>query len=48
MAEILEKHVTLEISGIDRMYLNAYVPRLQRDVGIAAFLIKHRGNRFAS
>lgn len=48
VAEILEKHVTLEISGIDRMYLNAYVPRLQRDVGIAAFLIKHRGNRFAS
>jgi hypothetical protein len=30
------------------MYLNAYVPGLQRDVGVAAFLIKHRGYRFAS
>jgi hypothetical protein len=40
--------VTLEISGIDRMYLNAFVPRLQTDVGVAAFLVKHRGNRFAS
>ena len=48
VAEVLEKHVTLELSGIDRMYLNAYVPGLQRDVGVAAFLIKHRGHRFAS
>lgn len=48
VAEILERHVTLEISGIDRMYLNAFVPRLQTDVGVAAFLVKHRGNRFAS
>ena len=24
VAEILERHVTLEISGIDRMYLNAF------------------------
>ena len=48
VAEILERHVTLEIAGIDRMYLNAFVPRLQTDVGVAAFLVKHRGNRFAS
>jgi hypothetical protein len=48
VAEILERHLTLEISGIDRMYLNAFTPRLQTDVGVAAFLVKHRGNRFAS
>ncbi len=48
VAEILERPATLEISGSDRMYLNAFVPRLQTDVGVAAFLVKHRGNRFAS
>lgn len=46
--EILSRHVTLELEGIDRMYLNAYMPRLQTDVGVASFLIKHRGHRFAS
>jgi hypothetical protein len=29
VAEILKQHVTLEVEGIDRMYLNVYVPRLQ-------------------
>jgi hypothetical protein len=48
VAEILEQHVVLELEGIDRMYLNAFVPRLQTEAGAAAFLIKHRGNRFAS
>jgi hypothetical protein len=48
VAEILERHVTLELSGIDRMYLNAYVPTLQTDSGVAAFLVKHRGHRMAS
>ncbi len=28
-AEVLQKHVVLEVEGIDRMYLNVYVPRLQ-------------------
>ena len=48
VAEILERHVVLELEGIDRMYLNAFVPRLQTDGGVAAFLVKHRGHRFAS
>jgi hypothetical protein len=26
VAEVLRKHVTLEVEGIDRMYLNVYVP----------------------
>ena len=29
VAEILREHVALEVEGIDRMYLNAYVPGLQ-------------------
>lgn len=48
VAEILSKHVTLEIEGIDRMYLNVYVPRLQREAGVAGFFRFHRGHRFAS
>jgi hypothetical protein len=29
LAEIIRSHVTLEVEGIDRMYLNGYVPNLQ-------------------
>ena len=28
VAEILSEHVILELEGIDRMYLNVYVPQL--------------------
>ena len=31
VAEVLSEHVTLEVEGIDRMYLNVYVPGLQRE-----------------
>jgi hypothetical protein len=48
VADVLRNHVTLEIEGIDRMYLNVYVPRLQTPEGVAHFLRFHRGNRFAS
>src|SRR6266705_31727 len=48
VAEILREHVTLELEGIDRMYLNVYVPRLQREAGVASFFRFHRGHRFAS
>ena len=48
VAEILSDHVTLELEGIDRMYLNVYVPRLQREAGVAGFFRFHRGHRFAS
>lgn len=48
VSEILDKHVTLETEGIDRMYLNVYVPRLQTAAWIAAFFRYHRGHRFAS
>jgi len=48
VAEILSQHVTLQIEGIDRMYLNVYVPALQRAGGVASFLRFHLGHRFAS
>src|SRR5271166_3104436 len=48
VAEVLKQHVTLEVEGIDRMYLNVYQPRLQTDRGVAAFFRYHRGYTFAS
>lgn len=48
VAEVLGKHVTLEHEGIDRMYLNVYVPQLQYEVGVASFFRFHRGYKFAS
>jgi hypothetical protein len=48
VAEILAKHVTLELEGIDRMYLNVIVPGLQYVGGVVRFLRKHRGHRVAS
>jgi hypothetical protein len=32
IAEVLAEHVTLEVESIDRIYLNVYVPALQRDL----------------
>ena len=48
VAEVLAEHVTLEVEGIDRMYLNVYIPQLQRDAGVAGFFRFHRGCQFAS
>ena len=48
VAEVLADHVTLEVEGIDRMYLNVYVPRLQRELGVVGFLRFHRGHQFVS
>jgi hypothetical protein len=48
VAEVLANHVTLEVEGIDRMYLNVYVPQLQREQGVATFFRFHRGHQFAS
>lgn len=38
VAEILQDHVVLELEGIDRMYLNGYVPSVQTGAGFAYFL----------
>jgi len=48
VADVIRDHVTLEVEGIDRMYLNVYVPKLQRDLGVVGFLRYHRGHLFAS
>ena len=48
VAEVLRGHVTLELECIDRMYLNACVPKLQYDEGVSRFFRFHRGHRFAS
>jgi hypothetical protein len=48
VAEVLNNHVTFELEGIDRMYLNLYVPMLQTEQGVAGFWRFHRGHRFAS
>lgn len=48
VADVLKDHVTLEVEGIDRMYLNVYVPQLQWDLGVVGFLRFHRGHQFPS
>src|ERR1700686_2512776 len=48
VAEILQNHVTFELEGIDRMYLNAYVPSLQTGAGFVYFLKTQLGVRVPS
>ena len=43
VAEILSQHTTLTLECIDRLYLNVYVPVLQRAAGTAYFFRKMRG-----
>jgi len=42
VAEVIREHVTLEVEGIDRMYLNVYQPKLQHDRGVITFFRYHR------
>jgi hypothetical protein len=46
--ELLEDEVELDIEGIDRLYLNAYQPRLQTGGGVVGFFREHRGAVVAS
>ena len=48
VAEIIKDHVTLEVRCIDRLYLNAYVPRLQSGGGVIDFLVRACGQKIAS
>ena len=41
VSDVLRDHVNLELECIDRMYLNVYVPQLQRESGVASFLRFH-------
>jgi len=47
VAELVTEHVTLTVDCVDRLYLNAYVPRLQSDGGVVAFL-RYRGHTIPS
>lgn len=40
---LLRDHVTLQVDCIDRLYLNGYVPILQRPEHLWWYLVKHRG-----
>ena len=48
VADILSHHVKLALEGIDRMYLNVFVPRLQHEMGIVGFFREHRGHPLPS
>jgi len=46
--DVLDSHVALEIDCVDRLYLNAYVPRLQVGGQVKWFLEEHLGNPIPS
>lgn len=48
VADVVRKHVVLEVESIDRMYLNAIVPRLQIVEGALRFIRQQRGAKVAS
>jgi len=48
VAEIISRHVSLTVEGIDRMYLNVFVPGLQYEQGIVRFFRTHRGQPLPS
>ena len=47
-ADVLRDHVSFQIEGIDRMYLNVFVPQLQYPGGVSSFFRFHRKHLFAS
>ena len=47
-ADMVAGHVTLDISCLDRIYLNGYVAKLQTSGGVVYFFNDHRGKRIVS
>jgi hypothetical protein len=47
-ADVLQDHVVLELECIDRVFCNVYVPKLQRELGVAGFIREHLGKPVAS
>ena len=41
VSQLLEDRVCLEVESIDRMYLNVYVPGLQRELGMVSYIKYH-------
>jgi len=48
VAEVLDGHTSLDIECLDRVYLDAYVPKLQTSAQVVAFLSGHLGYPFPS
>jgi hypothetical protein len=48
VAQLQRENITLELESIDRMYLNAYVPKLTNENGVAWYFRGFLGHRFAS
>ena len=48
VGDVLDKHVSLQLECIDRMYLNLYVPRLMYPTGVVGFFRYHRGKPVVS
>jgi len=46
--EIVDGHVVLDLECLDRIYLNAYVPKLQVSGQVVTFFSQHRNQRVAS
>ena len=47
-ADMVAGHVTLDVSCLDRLYLNGYVAKLQTPGGVVYFFHDHRGKPIAS
>jgi hypothetical protein len=47
-ADVVAGHVTLDVSCLDRVYLNGYVARLQTPGGVVYFFRNHRGKPIVS
>jgi hypothetical protein len=47
-ADVLARHVVFELECIDRIYCNLYIPKLQRELGVASFIREHLGKPVAS
>jgi hypothetical protein len=48
IADIIRHHVSLEVRCIDRLYLHAYLPKLQTSGGLCYFLRDQRGHPIPS
>ena len=46
--ELIRDHVTLSIRCLDRLYLHAYMPKLQTSGGLCYFLREHLGHPIPS
>ena len=46
--ELLDGHVVLDLECLDRVYLNAYVPKLQVSGQVVTFFSQHRNQPIAS